>query len=35
MVQCVVKDWQGVEKGNTELDLKVAKEETADRKSVV
>ena len=29
MVQCVVKDWQGVEKGNTELDLKVAKEETA------
>ncbi len=29
MVQCVVKDWQGAEKGNTELDLKVAKEETA------
>ena len=29
MVQCVVKDWQGAPKGSTELDLKVAKEETA------
>lgn len=29
MVECIVKDWQGAEKGKAELDLKVAKEETA------
>jgi large subunit ribosomal protein L4 len=29
MVECVVKDWQGAAKGSAELDLKVAKEETA------
>ncbi|MGI0490564.1 50S ribosomal protein L4 [Alkalinema pantanalense CENA528] len=29
MVDCVVKDWQGADKGNASLDLKVAKEESA------
>jgi large subunit ribosomal protein L4 len=29
MVECIVKDWQGAAKGKAELDLKVAKEETA------
>ncbi len=29
MAECIVKDWQGAEKGKTELDLRVAKEETA------
>lgn len=29
MVECIVKDWQGAEKGKAELDLRVAKEETA------
>jgi large subunit ribosomal protein L4 len=29
MAECIVKDWQGAEKGKAELDLRVAKEETA------
>jgi large subunit ribosomal protein L4 len=29
MVDCVIKDWQGSEVGQTSLDLRVAKEETA------
>jgi large subunit ribosomal protein L4 len=29
MVECIVKDWQGAEKGKAELDLKVAKDGTA------
>lgn len=29
MVDCVVKDWQGADKGKASLDLKVAKEENA------
>jgi large subunit ribosomal protein L4 len=30
MVDCSVKDWQGAAKGSAKLDLKVAKEETAN-----
>jgi large subunit ribosomal protein L4 len=30
MVQCAIKDWKGGSKGSAELDLKVAKEETAN-----
>jgi large subunit ribosomal protein L4 len=30
MVDCVVKDWQGTESGQTSIDLKVAKAETAN-----
>jgi large subunit ribosomal protein L4 len=29
MVQCAIKDWQGSDKGSTNIELKVAKEETA------
>lgn len=29
MAECIVKDWQGADKGKAELDLRVAKEETA------
>jgi large subunit ribosomal protein L4 len=29
MVQCAIKDWKGSEQGSAEIDLKVAKEETA------
>ena len=29
MVSCVVKDWQGKDSGNANLELKVAKDSTA------